>query len=164
MGQSPRPFPGEGPVGATRRPAQASWLRQSPGGGWHPLREGAGQGRAGHPGEGPAAPRGGTHDGAGVDVVRAAVAVFRLQQDPGVVVCKGNRSRGSGLHTGEKRATAAPSALLGWCHAVGGHATVSSTRPGGPAAGAFSLSRSPSAHLWPFALGVGTALSITWQN
>lgn len=30
-----------------------------------------------------------TYNGAGVDVVRVAVAVFRLQQDPGVVVCKG---------------------------------------------------------------------------
>ena len=30
----------------------------------------------------------GTHDGAGVDVVRAAVAVLRFQPDPGVVICK----------------------------------------------------------------------------
>ena len=30
----------------------------------------------------------GTHDGAGVDVVGAAVAVLRFQPDPGVVICK----------------------------------------------------------------------------
>lgn len=30
--------------------------------------------------------RGGTHDGAGVDVIRAALAVLHLQGDPGVII------------------------------------------------------------------------------
>lgn len=34
--------------------------------------------------------RGATHDGAGVDVVRAALAVLHLQGDPGVIVCNTN--------------------------------------------------------------------------
>lgn len=34
-----------------------------------------------------------TYNGAGVDVVRVAVAVFRLQQDPGVVIYKGAEQR-----------------------------------------------------------------------
>lgn len=34
--------------------------------------------------------RGATHDGAGVDVIRAALAVLRLQGDPGVIICNAN--------------------------------------------------------------------------
>lgn len=35
--------------------------------------------------------RGATHDGAGVDVIRAALAALRLQGDPGVIICNTKR-------------------------------------------------------------------------